>query len=67
MLGGGVERDSGGGLLKNDSLSEPADLGGAADERRGVVSVSSSGRSRDDGWEELEATDDERVRGGGGG
>lgn len=66
MLGGGVGRDSGDGVWKKESLSELADFGGAAEERRGVVSVSSSGRSREEGCEELDETDDERVRGGGG-
>ena len=66
MLGGGVGCESGEAGLKNVSVSDPADFGGAAEDRRGVVSVSSSGRSRDDGCEELEATDDERVSGGGG-
>ena len=66
MLGGGVGRTSGGGDQKNASFSEPADLGGAAEASRGVASVSSVGRSREDGWEELEATEEERVSGGGG-
>lgn len=66
MLGGSVGCDSGEADLKNESVRDPADLGGAAEDRRGVVSLSSSGRSRIDGCEELEATDDERVRGGGG-
>lgn len=65
-LGGGVGCESGDAGLKNESVRDPADLGGAADDRRGVVSLSSSARSRVDGCDELEATDEERVSGGGG-
>ena len=63
MLGGGVGFDSGEGDRKKDSLSDPADFGGAgAAGMRGVLSESSR-----EGWDELEAMDDERVNGGGGG
>ena len=66
VLGGGVGRESNDEPLKNESVREPADLGGGADERRGVASVSSSGRSRDEGCDVFEASDGERVSGGGG-